>query len=226
MTCRLGNEPFGWRPAILLVRIRCYRRTGCGHVWRQDASKAAEPRAKLSRRGLAPTLEEVVCQHLTVARVAEGRGASWDTANKAVLAESRRVLIEDPYRFDGVKVIGVDEDVWRHTRHGDKYVTVIIDLTPIRNRSGPSHVLDMVEGRFKRAFATGLQARAQEWRDGIEVVDMDEFSGFKSAAAEELPEAVPVIRSTSKTNSSRRYWTAHRQATPRTQGPLHRRSTC
>lgn len=52
---------------------------------------------------------------------------SWNTANKAVLAEGRRVLIEDTARFDGVTVIGVDEHVWRHTRRGDKYVTVIID---------------------------------------------------------------------------------------------------
>jgi hypothetical protein len=41
------------------------------------------------------------------------------------------VLIEDPHRFDGVRVIGVDEHCWRHARRGDKYLTVIIDLTPI-----------------------------------------------------------------------------------------------
>ncbi|MCR4514679.1 ISL3 family transposase, partial [Aeromicrobium sp. 50.2.37] len=41
--------------------------------------------------------------------------------------------INDPTRFEGVKVIGVDEHVWRHTRRGDKYVTVIIDLTPVRD---------------------------------------------------------------------------------------------
>ena len=45
------------------------------------------------------------------------------------LAEGKRVLIDDPARFDGVRVIGVDEDLWRHTRRGDKHVTVIIDLT-------------------------------------------------------------------------------------------------
>ena len=32
-------------------------------------------------------------QHLTVARVAEGLAVAWDTANDAVLAEGRRVLI-------------------------------------------------------------------------------------------------------------------------------------
>ena len=48
---------------------------------------------------------------------------SWNTANTAVLDEGRRVLINDPARFDQVNVIGVDEHVWRHTRLGDKYVT-------------------------------------------------------------------------------------------------------
>ena len=65
--------------------------------------RAAEPRARLSRRGLRWALEGVVCQHLSVARVAEGLGVSWNTANTAVLAEGKRVLIEDPHRFDGVK---------------------------------------------------------------------------------------------------------------------------
>ena len=190
---RLGHEPFGWRPTTLLVSIRRYQCTGCGHVWRQDTSKAAEPRAKLSRRGLRWALEGIVCQHLTVARIAEGLGVTWNTANKAVLAEGRRVLIDDPHRFEGVKAIGVDEHVWRHTRRGDKYVTVIIDLTPIRDGTGPSRLLDMVEGRSKQAFATWLQARPQDWRNRVEVVAMDGFSGFKSAAAEELPAAVPVM---------------------------------
>ena len=52
--------------------------------------------------------------HLTVARVAEGLGVAWDTANNAVLAEGQRVLIADPTRFDKVTVIGVEEHVVRH----------------------------------------------------------------------------------------------------------------
>jgi hypothetical protein len=39
---------------------------------------------------------------------------SWKTANDAVLAKGRRVLIGGPGRFDGVTVIGVDEHVVRH----------------------------------------------------------------------------------------------------------------
>ena len=190
---RLAHEPLGWRPTMLEVTVRRYQCSGCGHVWRQDTSRAAEPRAKLSRRGLRWALEGIVCGHLTVARVAEGLAVAWNTANDAVLDEGRRVLINDPARFDGVKVIGVDEHVWRHTRRGDKYVTVIIDLTSIRDGTGPSRLLDMVEGRSKQAFKQWLAARDQAWRDAVEVVAMDGFTGFKTATSEELPDAVAVM---------------------------------
>ena len=193
VTRRLAHEPWGWRPTTLVVTVRRYRCTGCGQVWRQDTTKAAVPRAKLSRRGLRWALEALVCQHLTVARVAEGLAVAWNTANDAVLAEGKRVLISDPARFENVSVVGVDEHVWRHTRRGDKYVTVIIDLTPIRSGSGPARLLDMVEGRSKQAFKQWLAARPQAWRDRVEVVAMDGFTGFKTAAAEELPQAVAVM---------------------------------
>jgi hypothetical protein len=162
----------------------------CG---RQDATAAAEPRAKISRGGLRWALVAIVCQHLTVARVAEALGVSWNCANTAVLDEGRRVLIADPGRFDGVSVLGVDEHVWRHTRAGDRYVTVILDLTPIRDRTGPARLLDMVEGRSKHAFKTWLAARPAAWRDSIEVVAMDGFTGLKTATTEELPDAVAVM---------------------------------
>jgi transposase len=193
VTQRLAHEPLGWRPTTLLVTVRRYRCAGCGHVWRQDTTKAAEPRAKLSRRGLRWALEGIVCQHLTVARVAEGLAVSWNTANDAVLAEGKRVLIDDPHRFDGVTVIGVDEHAWRHTRRGDKFVTVIIDLTGVRAGTGPARLLDMVEGRSKQAFRQWLAEREASWRDGVEVVAMDGFTGFKTATTEELPDAVAVM---------------------------------
>lgn len=190
---RLAHEPFGWRPTVLLITVRRYRCSECGHVWRQDMSKAAEPRSKLSRRALRWALEALVVDHLTIARIAEGLAVSWNTANDAVLAEGRRVLIDDPKRFDGVRVLGVDEHVWRHTRRGDRYVTVIIDLTPIRDGTGPARLLDMVEGRSKQVFKTWLAARPRAWRKGIEVVAMDGFTGYKTAAVEELGNATTVM---------------------------------
>ena len=190
---RLAHEPYGWRPTILHVSVRRYRCQGCSHVWRQDMSQAADPRAKLSRTAVRWALTGLVVHHLTVARISQALAVSWNTANTAVLAEGERSLINDPIRFEGVRVIGVDEHVWRHTPYGDKYVTVILDLTPIRDRSGPSRLLDMVPGRSKQVFKTWLASQPDTWRERIEIVAMDGFTGFKSATAEELPGARAVM---------------------------------
>jgi transposase len=72
-------------------------------------------------------------------------------------------------------------------------VTVIIDLTGIRDGAGPARLLDMVEGRSKQAFKQWLAERSESWRDGVEVVAMDGFTGFKTATTEELPDAVAVM---------------------------------
>ena len=83
--------------------------------------------------------------------------------------------------------------MWRHTRRGDRYVTVMIDLTPVRYRSGPARLLDVVPGRSKKVLKTWLSQRDQDWRGRVEVVAMDGFTGFKSAAGEELPQARAVM---------------------------------
>jgi hypothetical protein len=62
-------------------------------MWRQVTGQAAAPRAKLSSRGLRWALEALMVQHLTIARVADGLGVPWNTANNAVLAEGQRTLI-------------------------------------------------------------------------------------------------------------------------------------
>ncbi len=193
VTRRLAHEPFGHRPTMLLVRVRRYRCGHCGRTWRQDTTQAAPPRAKISRGGIIWALTGIVVDHLTVSRAAAGLGVSWHTANSAIIAEGKRRLIDDPARFDHVTTIGVDEHVWRHTRFGDKYVTVIIDLTPARTKTGPARLLDMVEGRSKAVFKQWLAARPKAWRDGVDVVAMDGFTGFKTATTEELPDAVPVM---------------------------------
>nr|WP_281249313.1 ISL3 family transposase [Tessaracoccus bendigoensis] len=190
---RLSHVPLGWRPTVLQVRLRRYRCIECGRVWCQDTSAAAEPRSKLSRAALRWGLEGLVVQHLSMSRIAAGLDVAWNTANDAVLAEGQRVLISDPARFDGVKVIGVDEHCWRHTRRGEKYVTVIIDLTPTRDGTGSARLLDMLEGRSKQVFKSWLAARPHGWRDGIEVVAMDGFTGYKTAAVEELHHATAVM---------------------------------
>ncbi len=61
------------------------------------------------------------------------------------------------------------------------------------DRTGPARLLDMVEGRSKQAFKTWLAQRPEAWRQGLEVVAMDGFTGFKTATTEELPDAAAVM---------------------------------
>ena len=78
---------------------------------------------------------------------------------------------------------------------------MIIDLTGPRTGSGPARLLDMVEGCSKQVFKTWLAERDPAWRDRVEVVAMDGLlprkrevpPGFKTAASEELPDAVTVM---------------------------------
>ncbi len=69
----------------------------------------------------------------------------------------------------------------------------VIELTGIRDATGPARLLDMVEGRSKQAFKTWLSQQPDAWRDAVEVVAMDGFTGFKTATTEELPAATAVM---------------------------------
>ena len=64
---------------------------------------------------------------------------------------------------------------------------VVIDMTPVRDRSGPARLLGVVPGRSKKVLKTWLAQRDQAWRGQVEVVAMDGFSGFNSAADQEVP---------------------------------------
>ena len=189
----LAHVPFGWRPTHLLVRLRRWRCQGCGRVWRQDASRAAAKRAVLTLAAVEWAMRAIGVEFMSISRVAAALGVSWHTANDAVLGRAKNTLLKDSCRLEGVEVIGVDEHIWRHTRKGDKYVTVIIDLTPVRAGTGPSRLLDMVEGRSKQVFKQWLQDQPEDWRSRIEVVAMDGFTGFKTAATEALPQATEVM---------------------------------
>ena len=117
---------------------------------------------------------------------------SLDTAHTAVAEVGSQVLIEHPGRLDDVQVIGVDEHAWRHNGKGDRFVTVIIDLTPVRDNTGPARLLDLIEGRSKHAFKTWPEARSEEFRARVQIVAMDGFTGFKTAA-DAVPDAVTVM---------------------------------
>ena len=190
---RFTHLPVGRRPTWLSVRVPRFRCDGCGRVWRHSLKTVARPRSKLTRAADWWALCQVVLDHTPISGVAAVLGISWDTAHMAVTDVGTQLLIDHPGRLDGVEVVGVDEHAWRHTRKGDKYVTVIIDLTPIRDDTGPARLLDLVEGRSKKAFKTWLEAQTDQFRARVAIVAMDGFTGFKTAAAEAVPDATAVM---------------------------------
>lgn len=87
-------------------------------------------------------LKSVVVDRLSISLVTDGPVAAWHT--DTVLDAGRALLTEDPTRWEGVPVLGMDEHCWRHTCHGEKLVTVIIDFTFVRDGTDPARLLDTV----------------------------------------------------------------------------------
>lgn len=190
---RLAHVPLGWKPTILEVVVPRYRCWPCRRIWRHSITVAAPSKGKLSREAIMLAVKSIVVDRMSIARVAANLGVAWNTASDAILAAGTELLIDSADRFDGVTTVGVDEHVWRHTRNGDNYVTVIIDLTPTRTRTGPSRLLAVVEGRSKQAFKSWLEAQTKAFRDRVEIVAMDGFTGYKTAAVETIDTVTTVM---------------------------------
>ena len=167
---RLAHVPVGWRPTGPVVRVRRFACRHCRRAWRQDTNRLAEPRARLTHQAVDWGLRALGLESMSVSRAAQALGVTWHTANTAILARAEQVLTEDPHRFGGVEVLGVDEHVRRHTERGDEDVTVIIDLTPVRDGTGPARLPGVAPGRSKKVLKTWLAARDESWRQKVEVV--------------------------------------------------------
>ncbi len=168
------------------------------HLWAAACQSCRQPLtgAATTRRCAQYILRRLVLDKATVAAVARELGRSWDTVNTIVVeATTALLLTTGPARLEGVRVIGVDEHRWAHVRsaEADGFVTVITDLTPVVAGQGPARLLDLVPGRSAAAMKSWLEARGQAFRDRVEIVAMDGFGGYKTAAVEALPDAVTVM---------------------------------
>jgi transposase len=128
----------------------------------------------------------------TISAIAAELGVSWHTVSSiAMRATADLVAAVGPDRLAGVRVIGVDEHRWAPRRFGpDGFVTLIIDLTPVHDQAGPARLLDMVAGRSATALASWLAAQPASFAQAVEVIAMDGFAGYKTAATTVVPDAV------------------------------------
>ncbi len=193
---KVTDVPVVGHPLRLRVRVPRYRCTtgDCSReVFAHNTSRLARPGWSTTQRCARHILRRLMIDRATVAAVARELGLSWDTVNSIAMDATQTIVAADTTRLDGVRVIGVDEHRWSHTRHTDGFVTVIIDLTPVLDGTGRARLLDLVPGRSAAALRTWLAGQSPQFRDQVQVVAMDGFGGYKTAAAKQLPEATAVM---------------------------------
>jgi len=192
------DVPVVGHPLRLRVRVPRYRcvNTACEReVFAHNTSALARPGWSTTRRCARYICHRLMIDRATVAAVARELGLSWDTVNTIAMDATQMIVANDTGRLDGVRVIGVDEHRWSHVRRPDTdgYVTVIIDLTPVLDGTGRARLLDLVPGRSAAALTSWLSEQSQAFRDQVQVVAMDGFGGYKTAATDQLPDATAVM---------------------------------
>jgi transposase len=195
---RVTDVPVVGHPLRLRVcvpRYRCVAADCDREVFAHNTDRLARRGWSTTRRCARYILRRLMIDRATIAAVARELGLSWDTVNTIAMDATQMIVAADTGRLDGVRVIGVDEHRWSHTRRAgeDGYVTVIIDLTPVLEGTGRARLLDLVSGRSAAALTSWLSAQSAAFRDRVEVVAMDGFGGYKTAATDQLPEATPVM---------------------------------
>ncbi|WP_261899039.1 ISL3 family transposase [Mycobacterium marinum] len=194
----LTDLPVAGYPLVLRVAVPRYRCTTaqCARVlFNQDLGRLAAPRSSTTRRCARYVLRRLMIDRTTISAIATELGASWHTVSTIAMgATAALIAAAGPERLTGVRVIGVDEHRWApRRRRADGFVTLIIDLTPTHDQTGPARLLDLVAGRSAAALKTWLAEQSPAFREQVEVIAMDGFGGYKTAATEVLPEATAVM---------------------------------
>ncbi len=133
---------------------------------------------------------------MSVAATAKALGVGWELVSKVAVTATRNLVYADPSHLAGVRILGVDEHVWKHTRRPGEpssMVTVLVDLTPLVDGRGPARLIDMRPGRSAEVLRTWLRERDPQFRAGVQVVTMDGFAGYATAVDHDLPAARKVM---------------------------------
>jgi len=192
---RAHDAPCFGTPTVLVWRKRVWRcaEPACPTGTFSETHELIAPRAKLTTRAVGWAVEALTHDDTTVSALARHLGVDWHTLWDAVEAEATR-RVGDPDRLAGVRTLGVDEHVWRPSRHGwDRQVTAMVDLTRDRDGCLRARLLDVVPGRSGTAYKTWLKSQPDGFADGVEHAALDPFRGYANAIRDELPDAVAVL---------------------------------
>jgi transposase len=176
-----------------LVRMWRCREPLCPTTTFTESHDLAPPRMVLTSRAVAWATNALSYDDTTVSALARHLGVDWHTCWDAIEVEAK-ARTSNPDRLRGVKILGVDEHIWRPSRIGvDRAVTIMVDLT--RDHAGCLHarLLDAVVGRSGSVYKAWLKTRPEAFIDGIEQAALDPFRGYANAIHDGLPDAVAVL---------------------------------
>ena len=167
------------------TRIRWHKRrwicreTTCQTVtFLEHDERVCAPRARLGARAIRWAIRQLRFEGATIAGLARQLATTWNTVWSHI-KPYLQAASDDPARFAGVRVLGVDEHVWHHQdrhRRGPREFTGIVDLT--RGEDHPTaRLLDLVPGRSGTAHENWLAERGEDFRAGVQIATLDPFQG-------------------------------------------------
>lgn len=195
---QLVDLPVVGFPTRLHVRVPRFTCTNpaCSRKIFQTSLPCADDGAKLTRRVTRWILQRLAVDRMSVTATAKALGVGWELVNRVAVSAARNLVYADPAHLAGVRILGVDEHVWKHTRRPGEpssMVTVLVDLTPLADGAGPARLIDMRPGRSAEVLKTWLTERDPQFRAGVQVVTMDGFTGYSTAVDHALPTARKVM---------------------------------
>ena len=159
---------------------------GCGVI-------CSRPRARLGARVIRWAIRQLRFEGATIAGLARQLATTWNIVWSHI-KPCLQAASDDPARFAGVRVLGVDEHVWHHQdrrRRGPRELTGIVDLT--RGEDHPTaRLLDLVPGRSGTVHENWLEERGEQFRSGIlrsgiQIATVDPFQGQKERHRRSAP---------------------------------------
>ena len=166
------------------ARIRWHKRrwicreTTCETVtFLEHDERVCAPRARLGVRAIRWAIRQLRFEGATIAGLARQLATTWNTVWSHI-KPCLQAASDDPARFTGVQVLGVDEHVWHHQdrrRRGPRELTGIVDLT--RGKDHPTaRLLDLVPGRSGTVYKNGAE-RGEDFRAGVRIATLAPFQG-------------------------------------------------
>lgn len=174
LTQRVNDTAHSGQPVVIAWERQRYRCRACGGTFLQPSEDVDESRLMTKR--LVRYIEREVLRR-TFVSVADEVGVSEATIRNVFRAYAERV--EAAHRFVAPELLGIDE---LHIRGVARCI-----LTDLKGRN----VVDFLETRTKTAVYHAL-LRLED-RERVEVVAIDMYRPYQTAAKAALPQAVVVV---------------------------------